>query len=64
MALETDETLTSNQLSIHNINLHFKFGGDSNANKYSFWRVYGGIKASYNVKNNFEFNDGTSARFI
>jgi hypothetical protein len=60
VAFETDETLTSNQLSIHNIEFPFEIRWrDSNANKYSFWRVYGGIKASYNVKNTFEFNDGT-----
>lgn len=62
VAFEIDNTLTSNQLSIHNIEFPFEIRWrDSNANKYSFWRIYGGIKVSYNMKNTFEFNDGTQS---
>lgn len=62
VTFEVDNTLTSNRLSIHNIEFPLEFRWrNSNANRYSFWRVYAGIKASYNLGNTFKFNDGTQS---
>ena len=62
VTFEVDNTLTSNSLSIHSLEFPFEIRWrSSDATKYSFWRVYAGIKASYNLRNNFKFNDGTDS---
>lgn len=59
---EIDNTLTSNELTIHNLEFPLEIRWrDSNANKYKFWRVYAGIKASYNLSNRFNYNNGTES---
>ena len=59
VTFEVDNTLTSNKLSIHSLEFPFEIRWrDSNAKKYSFWRVYAGIKASYNLSNSFRFEEG------
>ncbi len=59
VTFEVDNTLTSNRLSIHSVEFPLEIRWrDSNANKYSFWRVYTGIKASYNIGNTFRFEEG------
>jgi hypothetical protein len=35
----------------------------STANRYSFWRVYTGIKFMYNLSNSFQFEDSTATTF-
>lgn len=62
VAFEVDNTLTSNKLSIYNLEfpLEIRWRG-SNANKYRFWRVYAGLKASYNLSNEFKYNSGTQS---
>ena len=59
VTFEVDNTSNSNRLAIHNLEFPFEIRWrDSNAQKYSFWRIYAGFKASYNLGNVFEFNDG------
>lgn len=58
VTFEVDNTLTSNRLEIHSLEFPFEIRWrDSDAKKYSFWRVYAGIKASYNVGNSFRFEE-------
>jgi len=62
VTFEVDNTLSSNKLSIHNLEFPFEIRWrTSDATKYSFWRIYAGIKASYNLGNTFKFNDGTNS---
>lgn len=62
VVFEIDNTLTSNELTIHNLEFPLEIRWrDSNANKYKFWRVYAGIKASYNLSNRFNYNNGTES---
>ena len=35
----------------------------STATKYNFWRVYTGVKFSYNLANKFQFDDATNTTF-
>lgn len=59
VTFEVDNTITSNRLSIHSLEFPFEIRWrDSDAKKYSFWRVYAGIKASYNLSNVFRFEEG------
>ncbi len=60
VTFEVDNTLTSNKLNMHNLEFPLELRWrNSDAQTYAFWRIYGGIKASYNLSNTFEFNDGT-----
>jgi hypothetical protein len=61
VAFEVDNTLSSNRLSIHSLEFPLEIRWrNSDAIKYSFWRVYAGVKASYNFGNTFKFNEGTN----
>jgi len=47
-----------NKLLIHNLEFPFELRWrDSDAQTYKFWRVYMGVKASYNLSNNFKFTN-------
>lgn len=60
VTFEVDNTLTSNKLNIHNLEFPLEIRWrNSDAQTFSFWRVYAGVKASYNLSNSFEFDDGT-----
>ena len=60
VTFEVDNSLATNRLSIHNLEFPFEIRWrDSDAVTYSFWRVYAGLKVSYNLSNRFRFNDGT-----
>jgi hypothetical protein len=62
VTFEVDNTLTSNRLTIHSLEFPFEIRWrNSDAIKYSFWRIYAGIKASCNLGNTFQFNDGTDS---
>lgn len=62
VTFQLDNTLASNKLLAHNLEFPFEIRWrDSNANTYKFWRVYMGLKASYNLSNNFKFIDGTDS---
>lgn len=60
-SFEIDNALISNKLLSHNIEFPLEFRWrNSTAQKYSFWRIYAGLKASYNFANTFRFDDGTN----
>jgi hypothetical protein len=62
VAFEVDNTLTSSEFKTHNLEFPFEIRWrSSDANTYKFWRVYTGIKASYNFSNTFKYNDGTQS---
>lgn len=52
---ELDGTL-ANQISLHNLELPFELRWrSSTAQSYNFWRVYLGLKTTYNISNTFDF---------
>ena len=54
-------SLTSNLFKSHNLEFPLEFRWrTSNAKKYNFWRIYGGIKFIYNLSNKFEFEENSS----
>ena len=62
VTFEVDNSLISNKFSAHNLEFPLELRWrDSSPNVYKFWRVYLGVKASYNLSNNFKFNDGINS---
>jgi hypothetical protein len=58
-SFQIDKTITANKLKTHNIEMPLEFRWrSSTVNTYSFWRLYTGIKFSYNLSNNFTYVDG------
>lgn len=63
-SFSSDDTISANLFKSHNIELPLEFRWrTSTANKYSFWRVYGGVKFSYNFANKFQFDDVNGTTF-
>ena len=59
-----DNTITNNVFKSHNLEFPLELRWrSSDANKYNFWRVYGGIKFLYNFSNKFEFEDANNTVF-
>jgi hypothetical protein len=57
---EIDPNLTSNDLKIHALEFPLEFRWrTSTANTYKFWRIYTGLKLSYNLKNTFSYTTAT-----
>ncbi|CAM1348650.1 porin family protein [Tenacibaculum insulae] len=57
-SFEIGNSLSSNKLKIHNIEMPIQFRWRTSAvNTYSFWRVYTGIKLSYNFNHTFKYTD-------
>ncbi|MGG8496670.1 porin family protein [Tenacibaculum sp. TC6] len=53
---------TSNTLQIHAVEFPIQFRiRASEVNKYSFWRLYTGVKLSYNIANKFSYLDDNNA---
>lgn len=51
-------TATNNDFVANNLEFPFEFRWrTSTANNYSFWRIYTGIKLTYNLSNSFSFDD-------
>ncbi|QXP72090.1 PorT family protein [Polaribacter sp. R2A056_3_33] len=60
----SDATISANLFKSHNLEFPLEFRWrTSTANKYSFWRIYGGIKFSYNLSNKFQFDDENGNTF-
>ena len=60
----SDATISANLFKSHNLEFPLEFRWrTSTANKYSFWRIYGGIKFSYNFSNKFQFDDENGNTF-
>lgn len=53
---------TANNLRIHNVEIPFEIRWrTSTANKYKFWRVYTGVKVTYNFANEFKYTPTASS---
>jgi hypothetical protein len=60
----SDVSISANLFKSHNLEFPLEFRWrTSTANKYSFWRIYGGIKFSYNLSNKFQFDDENGNTF-
>ena len=65
VTFQVDNSGAINTLTIHNLEFPFEFRWrNSDAQTYNFWRVYMGVKASYNVSNNFKFTDQSKFFFL
>ncbi len=65
VTFQVDNSGAINTLTIHNLEFPFEFRWrNSDAQTYKFWRVYMGVKASYNVSNNFKFTDQSNLFLI
>ena len=61
---EANSNISSNELKIHSFEVPFEIRWrTSTANRYKFWRVYTGVKLSYNLSNTFLY-ESTSATNI
>lgn len=62
ITFQAGNSFTSNKLLTHNLEFPLQLRWrNSDANTYKFWRIYMGIKASYNLSNNFKFLDETTS---
>lgn len=62
ITFQADNTFASNKLLIHNLEFPLQLRWrNSDANTYKFWRIYMGIKASYNLSNEFKFSNETTS---
>jgi hypothetical protein len=62
VTFQVDNSGAINTLTIHNLEFPFEFRWrNSDAQIYKFWRVYMGVKASYNMSNNFKFTDQSNS---
>jgi len=53
---EIDPNLSSNKIKLHNIEMPIQFRWrSSDVNTYSFWRLYAGVKVTYNISNEFRY---------
>lgn len=53
----SDDNITNNKFSSHTIEIPFQIRiRNSDANRYSFWRLYLGFKQSYSIRNTFRFS--------
>lgn len=59
---EVDETITNNKLRIHNIEFPIEVRWrNSTKSRYAFWRVYAGLKITYNFANRFAYDTPTES---
>ncbi|WBX73993.1 porin family protein [Tenacibaculum pacificus] len=58
VTLKVANVITVDKLKSHNIEMPIQFRlRTSTVNSYSFWRIYTGIKLSYNLNNSFSYTD-------
>ena len=65
IAIEVDPTITTRSgLTLHSLEFPFEIRWrTSDANKYKFWRIYTGLKMSYNFKNSIEYSGNSYENF-
>ncbi len=57
----TASDLTNNKFKVHNLEFPLEFRWrTSTAKKYSFWRIYTGLKLLYNLSNKFDYTTSNS----
>ena len=62
ITFQVDNSGATNKLLLHNLEFPFELRWrGSDAQTYKFWRVYMGVKASYNLSNNFKFTNETDS---
>jgi hypothetical protein len=62
ITFQVDNLGATNKLLLHNLEFPFELRWrGSDAQTYKFWRVYMGVKASYNLSNNFKFTNETDS---
>ena len=62
ITFQADNSGATNKLLLHNLEFPFELRWrGSDAQTYKFWRVYMGVKASYNLSNNFKFTNETDS---
>ena len=62
ITFEVDNLGATNKLLLHNLEFPFELRWrGSDAQTYKFWRVYMGVKANYNLSNNFKFTNETDS---
>jgi hypothetical protein len=62
ITFQLDNSAATNKLLVHNLEFPFELRWrGSDAQTYKFWRVYMGVKASYNLSNNFKFTNETDS---
>lgn len=60
-ASKINNTIIADNIKIHNIEMPIQFRlRTSTVNTYSFWRIYTGVKLSYNMSNSFSYIDSGS----
>jgi hypothetical protein len=60
----SDATISANLFKSHNLEFPLELRWrTSTATKYSFWRIYAGIKFLYNFSNKFQFDDENGTTF-
>lgn len=63
-SFNSDSSISENVFKAHNIEFPLEIRWrTSTAKKYSFWRVYTGLKFIYNVNNKFQYLDSDSNKF-
>lgn len=56
VAFSVNSTASLNKIKLHNLEFPIQIRWrNSDAVTYSFWRIYTGVKFSYNLKNNFSY---------
>lgn len=61
---EEGNSLLNNKLITHNIEIPFEIRWrNSTLKRYAFWRIYAGIKMSYNFSNTFSYTDISNFEF-
>ena len=56
------QNLASNVFKSHNLEFPLEFRWrTSDAKKFDFWRIYGGVKFLYNISNKFQFEENSDA---
>ncbi|TXD49645.1 porin family protein [Polaribacter sp. IC073] len=59
-----DNSISENVFKSHNLEVPLEIRWrTSTAKKYNFWRVYTGLKFSYNLSNKFQYLDANSIQF-
>lgn len=61
VVIEVDPSIqTTNGLKLHSLEFPLEFRWrTSTANKYKFWRIYTGLKVSYNLKNSISYTNNS-----
>jgi hypothetical protein len=61
--ISTNAAITNNKLSLHNLEIPLQIRiRTSDAKTYAFWRIYTGVKFTYNLHNRFRYDENGIAK--